>query len=364
MSLAQRINPRPLDSHLQRIKPLNPQPFRIGLTADFLDDQGNLPPWDVGIDVLHEITSDYEFMPDVPEIDPDHIAALEAVVARIPRFTARTLEAADRLTILARFGVGYDTVDIGACTRAGVVVTNTPDGVRRPMAETVLTMLLALSHRLTIKERDLRAGRWQDRVRHFGFGLEGRTLGLIGIGNIGAEVFRLAQPLGMRHLAHDPYADPDIATSLDINLVDLQTLLRESDFLSVNCPLNDETHHLIGAAELSLMKPTSYLINTARGGVVDQTALAAALRRDGIAGAGVDVFEQEPISPDDPLLALDNIILTPHNLNFTDASWRGNGVSAFKAVACIARGEVPPNVVNPDVLQTDLFQSKLARCRR
>ncbi len=343
---------------------MNPQPFRVGLTADFLDDQGNLPPWDLGLDVLRDVTSDFEFMPDVPEIDPDHIAGLDAVVARTARFTARTLEAANRLTILARFGVGYDTVDIEACTRAGVVVTTTPDGVRRPMAETVLTLLLALSHRLTIKERDLRAGRWQDRVRHFGLGLEGRTLGLIGIGNIGADVFRLARPLGMRHLAHDPYANPAVAASLDITLVDLETLLRESDFLSINCPLNDETRHLIGAAEFNLMKPTSYLINTARGPVVDQAALAAALRSDQIAGAGIDVFEHEPISPDDPLLELDNIILTPHNLNFTDASWRGNGVSAFKSVACISRGEVPPNVVNPAVLETDLFQSKLSRYRR
>ena len=338
--------------------------FRVGLTADFLDDEGNLPPWDVGIDVLREVTTDYEFMPQVVEVEPGLVAGFDAVVARSPRFTARTLESAERLTIIARFGVGYDTVDIPACTGAGVVVTITPDGVRRPMAETVLTMLLALSHRLTIKERDLRAGRWQDRVRHLGLGPEGRTLGLIGIGNIGAEVFRLVAPLGMRHLAHDPYADPAVAESLNIALVDLETLLRESDFLSVNCPLNDETRHLIGSAELSFMKPTSYLINTARGGIVDQAALIDALRSDRIAGAGLDVFEREPIDPDNPLLELDNVILTPHDLNFTDASWRGNGVSAFKSVACVARGEVPPNVVNPEVLETDLFQGKLARFRR
>ena len=242
-------------------------------------------------------------------------------------------------------------------------MTITPDGVRRPMAETVLTMLFALSHRLTIKERDLRAGRWQDRVRHFGIGLERRTLGLVGIGNIGAEVFRLAAPLGMRHLAHDPYADPAVAAELGISLVDLPTLLRESDFLSVNCPLNDETRHLIGADELAMMKPTSYLINTARGGVVDQAALAVALRDDAIAGAGVDVFEQEPIDPNDPLLELDNVILTPHNLNFTDASWRDNGESAFRAVASVARGEAPAHVVNPEVLETELFLEKLARYR-
>ena len=347
----------------QRTTPLKADSFRVGLTADFLDGEGNLPPWDVGIDILRAVTGDYVFMPDVAEVEPEMIAGLDAVVARIPRFTARTLEGVERLTILARFGVGYDTVDIPACTRAGVVVTITPDGVRRSMAETVLTMLFALSHRLTIKERDLRAGRWQDRVRHFGIGLERRTLGLIGIGNIGAEVFRLAAPLGMRHLAHDPYADPAAAAELNITLVGLETLLHESDFLSVNCPLNDETRHLIGAGELALMKPTAYLINTARGGVVDQAALAAALCDDGIAGAGVDVFEQEPIDPNDPLLDLDNVILTPHNLNFTDASWRDNGESAFRAVARVARGEAPPFVVNPEVLETELFRKKLARYR-
>ena len=347
----------------QRTTPLKADSFRVGLTADFLDGEGNLPPWDVGIDILRAVTGDYVFMPDVAEVEPEMIAGLDAVVARIPRFTARTLEGVERLTILARFGVGYDTVDIPACTRAGVVVTITPDGVRRSMAETVLTMLFALSHRLTIKERDLRAGRWQDRVRHFGIGLERRTLGLIGIGNIGAEVFRLAAPLGMRHLAHDPYADPAAAAELNITLVGLETLLHESDFLSVNCPLNVETRHLIGAGELALMKPTAYLINTARGGIVNEAALVEALREGEVAGAAMDVFEEEPAGEDHPLSRLDNVILAPHSIAWTDELFRDIGRMNCRQMVALARGEVPEGLINTEVLERPGFQKKLDRFR-
>src|SRR5262249_29477586 len=143
---------------------------------------------------------------DTRQLRPDQIHGYDALLVLSPRVTAQTLEGADRLAIIARFGVGYDSVDVEACTRHGVLLTITPDGVRRPLATAVLTFLLALSHRLTIKDRLTRTGRWADRLDYMGAGLTGRTLGLIGLGNVGREVFRLTQPLEMHHLAHDPYA--------------------------------------------------------------------------------------------------------------------------------------------------------------
>src|SRR5262249_48237363 len=157
----------------------------------------------------------------------------------------------------------------------------------------------------------------------------GRTLGVIGLGNVGREVFDLAKPLGMRHLAHDPY--PAAAVE-GVELVGLETLLGESDFVCVCCALTPETHHLLDEARLALLQPTAYLINVARGPIVDQKALTEALTQRRIAGAGLDVFEQEPIDPDDPLLALDNVILSPHALCWTDGCFRAIGESACRSI--------------------------------
>ena len=178
-----------------------------------------------------------------------------------------------------------------------------------------------------------------------GMGLSGRTLGIIGLGNIGREIIALSQPLGLRYLAFDPYATPG-----DVDLVDLDTLLRASDFVTVNCALTAETHHLLNRERLALMKPTAYLINTARGGIVDQAALTEALVARRIAGAALDVFEPEPIASSDPLLGLDNVILAPHAICWTDECFRGNGESACRAIVDVAHGRIPPYIVNRSAL--------------
>ncbi|MBM4436363.1 MAG: dehydrogenase [Actinobacteria bacterium] len=223
--------------------------------------------------------------------------------------------------------------------------------------------LLALAGKLTRKDRAIRGGRWQDKRVHTGLGLAGKTLGIIGLGNTGADVVRLVAPFGMRCLAHDPYADRALAGALAVTLVDMTTLLRESDFVSVNCPLNEQTRHLLGAAELALMRPRAYLINTARGPIVDQADLTAALSAGRIAGAGLDVFEREPIAPDDPLLQLENVILAPHNLCWTDECFLGNVAAACAGVLQVAHGNPPPHLVNPAVLERAGFQAKLRRLR-
>jgi len=337
--------------------------FRVGLTRDFLRPDGTLGFGDIGLDVLKTRPNvAYEFLAeDTPELTPAQIRDYDALLVLAPRITATTLQGAERLALVARFGVGYDSVDVDACTKNGVILTITPDGVRRPVAVSVVAYVLALSLKLTIKDRLVRDGRWGDKLNYMGTGVTGRTLGVIGMGNIGREILALARPLGMRHLATDPYLSSEQARSIGVELVDLETLLRQSDFISINCALTPETHHLINAPRLALMKPTAYLINTARGPIVDQRALTDALRAGRIQGAALDVFEREPIDAADPLLELENVILGPHGICWTDECFHGNGVSACESILAVASGQIPHYVVNRAATEHPLFLRKLAR---
>jgi D-3-phosphoglycerate dehydrogenase len=336
--------------------------FRIGLTRDFLDESDNLSFPDIGLGLLDaEPRVSWEFLPErVRELPPEYAARYDAIVALGVKVTAASLAGEDRrLALVSRFGVGYDMIDVPACTRAGVLLTITPDGVRRPVAQAVLTFILSLAGKLLIKDRITRAGRWRGAAEHMGMGVTGRTLGLIGVGNIGRDVVKLVAPFEMRVLAHDPYARQEDLAPLGVTLVDLDTLLAESDFVSVNCPLNDETRHLVGARALGLMKPSAYLINTARGPIVDEAALYTVLAERRIAGAGLDVFEEEPTPSDNPLFGLDNVILTPHALCWTDECFRGNGEGACTAALDVARGAIPKHVVNRDVLTNPWLRDRL-----
>src|SRR5437868_2875407 len=201
--------------------------FRVGVTRDFLKPDGSVAFQNIGLDLLDRADGvSWEFLESwSPEVQPEQVRGLDALLVLAPNVTAATLAGADKLVLVARFGVGYDNVDVAACTRAGVLVTITPDGVRRPVATSVLAYMLALSLRMFDKDRLTRAGRWADKLDFMGTGLTGRTLGIIGLGNIGREIVRLARPLGMRHLAFDPYQ----SAAEDVELVDLETLLRASD---------------------------------------------------------------------------------------------------------------------------------------
>jgi phosphoglycerate dehydrogenase-like enzyme len=193
-----------------------------------------------------------------------------------------------------------------------------------------------------------------------GVGLVGRTLGSLGIGNIGAEVFRMAKPFDMNFIAFDPFADRVAAEALGIELVGLEDLFRHSDVLSVNCPLTPETRHIVNAERLALMKPSAYLINTARGPIVDQKALTEVLQERRIAGAGLDVLEQEPPDADDPILELDNVILAPHALCWTDQCFAGNGAADVKAVIDVQHGREPRGIVNREVLASEVWKDRLS----
>jgi D-3-phosphoglycerate dehydrogenase len=337
--------------------------FRVGITHDFLKPDGTLGFGDIGLDLLSQNPRiQREFLPDYGPLLPAAVANdFDALLVLGPRVSEETLASCDRLTVVARFGVGYDNIDVAACTRHDVLLTITPSGVRRPVAVAALTLLLALAHKLLEKDRLTRAGRWGEKLDHMGLGLTGRTLGLIGLGNIGREILRVVAPIEMRHLAYDPFVSSDEARSLAVEMRSLDALLQEADFICVCCALTEQTHHLLNVERLSLMKPSAYLINLARGPIVDQSALTRLLQDRRIAGAGLDVFEKEPIDASDPLLALDNVVLSPHALCWTDECFRGIGAAACQSILNVAAGRAPRDVVNREVLDRDGLKQKLAR---
>jgi phosphoglycerate dehydrogenase-like enzyme len=337
-------------------------PFRIGLTRDFLKPDGTIGFGDIGLTMFDaEPNIEWDFLPENrPILGADQVADYDGLLVLASKVTSETLAGVNRLSVIARFGVGYDNVDVAGCTAAGVMLTITPDGVRRPVAVSAITFLLALSHKLLVKDRLTRDGRWNEKLNYMGQGVRGRTLGIIGVGNIGREVLQLAAPFEMRHLGFDPFLKEPVQ---GMEQVELDRLLRESDYVVVCCALTPETHHLLNSERLKLMKPNAYLINVARGPIVDQTALTEALIQGRIAGAGLDVFDVEPISPNDPLLTLDNVILSPHAICWTDECFTNIGRSACQSLIDVAKGRTPAHVVNRDVLAAAELILKLERRR-
>ena len=336
--------------------------FRIGITRDTLRADGTSIFDRRALDLFADPQFEYEFIADnVKALTAAHGAQYDALCVLNPKVPAAVVSGPDRrVKIVARMGVGYDSVDVAACTAHGVILTNTPDGVRRPVATSILLLILALSHKLLIKDAITRAGLWAETIAHMGDGLTGKTVGSLGVGNIGSELFRLLAPLGMVHVAFDPYVTPEAAATLGVRLTDKDTVLRESDFVCVNTPLTPETRRMVGEREFALMKPTACFINTARGPIVDEKALYTALVERRIAGAALDVFEQEPVALDNPILKLDNVIVTPHSICWTDEFFRNNAESAFRAVVAVATRGVPAYVVNRDVLKHPEVQARLA----
>jgi phosphoglycerate dehydrogenase-like enzyme len=336
--------------------------FRVGLTRDFLTSDGELVVGDIGLEKLMSIGNVYvEFFPEhLPEVSAVQAESYDAIISMAPGYTRHSMSGENLgLGLVARLGVGYDMVDVAALTEHDVMLTITPDGVRRPMATAIVTMLLALAHRLVAKDRLVREGNWQERTSIKATGLTGRTFGSIGLGNIGREVFCLLKPFEMAHLATDPFVKPQDAAALGVELVDLETLMRRSDFISVHCSLTDTTRGMIGQRQLSWMKPTAFLINAARGPIVNQAALYRALKEGAIQGAALDVFEQEPVARDEPVLGLDNVVLTPHTICWTDECFLGMGKSAIDSVLSVLKGEVPQHVVNREVLERPGMRAKL-----
>lgn len=324
--------------------------FRVGVTSDILDSRGEPAFGREPLKALEPVQ--WEWLPrGLREITAEHAAAYDALYVNSPRVPATAVARADlRLKLVSRHGVGYDSLDVAAMTKAGVLVANTPNAVPRPVATIALTFVLALAHRLMAKDRITRAGRWPERLDHMGIGLTGRTLGVIGAGRIGKELLRLARPFDLKLLAADPYAETLELQYIGARHVGLHELMRESDFVVVACLLNEETRRLVGAGELALMKPGAFFINVARGPIVDEKALTEALAARRIAGAGLDVFEEEPTPADNPILKLDNVIVSPHALCWTDELFGNIARTAIGAVLAVHAGRRPEFVVNPQAL--------------
>jgi D-3-phosphoglycerate dehydrogenase len=340
-----------------------PEKFRVGLTRDILDSRGEPAFGRAALALLErEDALEWEYLPRVVrELDAEHGARYDAIYVNMARVPAAVVAPGCRLRVVARHGVGYDAVDVAAMTRSGVVVTNTPTSMPRPVATITLTFVLALAGKLLLKDKLTRTGRWNERMDHMGMGLTGRTLGVVGAGRIGQEILRMARVFDLKLLAADPAVDAIELGYAGARKVDLDTLLAESDFVVLSCLLNERTRHLIGARQLACMRPGAYLINVARGPVVDEPALIDALREGRIAGAALDVFEQEPIDPANPLLALDNVIVTPHALCWTDECFHNMASTGLASIVAVLRGRKPDFVVNPEVLDHPRVKSWLGR---
>jgi phosphoglycerate dehydrogenase-like enzyme len=244
------------------------------------------------------------------------------------------------------------------------VVFNAPHGLTHSTASAAMLFILALSKRLPLQEKLVREHRWDLQAGAIGRDLAGQTLGIVGLGRTGQELVRLIAPYRMRVIAYSPHASPEQARTLDVTLVDtLEQVLRESDYVSLHCRLDEGTRLLIGERELGLMKPTACIVNVARGEMVDEDALFRFLRDRRIAGAGLDVFQSEPLPPSSPLLSLDNVILTPHWLASTCEAGRATMESVMEGMVRVSRGQLPSHVLNPEVLRRPGFREKLARFR-
>ncbi|MET9968062.1 NAD(P)-dependent oxidoreductase [Streptomyces sp. NPDC006356] len=335
--------------------------IRVGVSRDFLDADGRNVWGDIRLGELDAAGVDWHYLPRTTgELLAADVDGLDAVLFAAPAVTERTFAGATRPPLLfARFGVGYDTVDLDACTRHGALVTITPDGARRPVATAAVALLLAVMHNLVTKDRLVRERRWTEKEQWMGQGLTGRRVGLLGLGNTAGDLVELLRPFGVEIIAYDPYCPPATAERLGARLTDVDTVMAEADAVIVMCALTEETRHLVDARRLALMKPSAVLLNVARGPIVDETALIEALRVGRIRAAGLDVFESEPPAADNPLLTMENVILSPHALAWTDEMSAGNGGSAVRAILDIAEGQAPRFVVNRDALDLAAVKERL-----
>jgi phosphoglycerate dehydrogenase-like enzyme len=351
--------------------------FHVALTGDFLDATGRIAIGDAGTGLLascptirHHFLADHAPRPGDAdywkrfyslEVTPEQLAGVNGLIILRPHVKRAALADATDLVVIGRSGAGYDKIDVAACTEHGIALFNVPDALNHPTASAALLLMLALGKRLFQQERVARTGQWEQQAQVLGAEIQGRTLGIVGLGHSGRELCRLVAPFEMRLLAYSPHADPTVARSLGVHLTTLDVLLSESDFVSLHSRLTDDNRGLISRDRLARMRPSAYLINVARGELIDQLALTEALQQRRIAGAGLDVFEHEPLPPDDPLTKLDNVILTPHWLASTSDVWQATGRATAEGMLRAAAGQVPDNVVNPEVLNNPAFRDKLAR---
>jgi glyoxylate reductase len=270
------------------------------------------------------------------------------------KIDAEVFDAAPKLKIVSQLAVGFDNIDVQEATKRGIYVTNTPEVLTDTTADFAWALLMAVARRVVEADKYVRAGQWKvgwHPSMLSGRDVYGTTLGIVGAGRIGYAMAKRAKGFDMKTLFYDVIPRPEIERDFGAKKVDMETLLKESDFVSIHVPLMKETHHLINADRLRLMKKTAYLINNSRGPVVDEKALYEALKTGKIAGAGIDVFEQEPTSMDNPLLKLDNVVVAPHISSASLETRSKMAEMVAENLVAFFEGKKPPNLVNPDVLK-------------
>ena len=258
------------------------------------------------------------------------------------------------LKVISQVAVGYDNIDVETATRRGIYVTNTPGVLTETTADLTWALLMAVARRVVEADKYVRRGDWKipwGLMMMLGSDVYGKTIGIVGLGRIGLAIARRAKGFDMRILYHSRTRKPDLEKELGIKYVDFETLVKESDFITLHVPLTPETHHMISEKELELMKNTAYMINTSRGPIVDEAALYKALKEGWIKGAALDVYEKEPTDPDNPLLKLDNVVLTPHIGSASVETRTRMAVMAAENLVSVLDGKIPPNLVNKDVLK-------------
>jgi len=281
-----------------------------------------------------------ELLPLVKEAD--------GCIAGLDQIDSSVIEAADRLQVIARYGVGVDRVDVEAASRKGIVVANTPGANSVAVAELAIALMLALGRRICQADQATRSGEWP---RYSGVGLRGKTVGLVGFGAIGREVASRVKAFGCRVVVADPCVGSDCAGTYGVQLVPLEELLALSDFVSLHASLNPSTSGMVDRPFLMGMKQGAFIVNTARGELIDEEALREALEKGRLAGAALDCFRKEPPAPDHPLLRLPQVIATPHTGSHTDEATNAMGWMSLKACLAVLKGERPDHVVNPEVYE-------------
>ncbi len=277
------------------------------------------------------------------------LADVDAVVNRWGRFDQEVIRQLSRCRAIVQPSTGYDLIDVDAATEYGIVVINLPLQCLDEVANHAIALVLALNRKLNEGHRHALAGKWNPRSLLPIGPLTGETFGLLGFGNIARETGRRARAFKMNVIASDPYVDPAIARAEDVELTSLEDVLRRSDYVSCHIPLNPQTRHSLSEAQFRAMKPTAIFVNTARGAVVDEPALVRALQNGWIAAAGLDVLEQEPPDPANPLLHLDNVIVTPHLAGTSNATPPRQRRQVIESLVAYLRGERPAGLVNPIV---------------
>ena len=288
------------------------------------------------------------------------LKGVQGVILRTGVFFSKELMSqADGLQVISRTGAGVDNVDVTAATQMGVLVTVVPGANTRSVVEHALTLIMSLMKQIPLMDREVRRDNFAIRFKNLPRDLNGKTLGLVGLGRIGAELARICrQAFDMHILAYDPYVVPETKAAVKawVEFCNLERLFREADVISLHVPFSPETQKMIGTQQLSWMKPDAFLVNTSRGGVIDEAALVQCLKERKIAGAGLDVFAREPLPEDSPLKGLDNVILTPHTAALTRECVIRVAVEAAQSTLAVFRGRKPDGLVNPEVLTQPRWQ--------